>query len=203
MLALPVQAQQVKVTGTVTDAHTGTIADAHTGTITDTHSGTDTLVQSGSIIRETEKAGFNSPNAYTKSEKVTEDYDDKTDETTKDLTDTKTLLNTDTTTHNNTDTRTDNTTETTTNDVTDTKTLANTDTRTDNTEDALTHGHVVTNGGSDSGETSSERTLRVHGNIGVTTSSFLQKEFVENTSVLVLADMILENFIDETTYYSV
>lgn len=163
--------------GTITEAHSGTITDAHTGTITNANSGKDSTVNTGNITRENEKAGFNSPNSYTNVNKETETYNSRKEELTHGLTETET--------RNNNDTRT----------------LQNSDTTTHNNSDALQHGHTVTDGGTDRIDNDTTRTLRVHGNIGVTRSDELIN-FEIDTRKLCLAEMLMDNFMSDYTFYS-
>lgn len=76
-----------------------------------------------------------------------------------------------------------------------------TDTTTYNTTDATTFGHKTTDGGSDSDSGQSSRTLRVHGNIGVTRSDELMMFEIESRK-LALAELILDDFINKYTYYA-
>lgn len=163
--------------GTISDAHTGTIADAHSGTITTVDSGKDTTTNSGSVTHETEKAGFNSPNTYTNTEKVTDLFNNRKEELTHGKTETETLNNTDTQTFNNSDTQAFN------------------------KSDATLHGHVISDSGSDLVDDDTIRTLRVHGNIGVTTNNQLIESEL-NMRMMSLAEMLLDNFVDDATFYS-
>lgn len=180
-------------TGTVADAHTGTITDAHTGTIDVTNTGTtttedggqDRTTDSGSVVNETEKAGFNSPNSYTNAEKNTETYNNRQN----------------TTVYGKEETVTNNLTEETTHHDTDTRTHGNTDTTTFNNTDTTTHGEVISDSGADTHDDDTTRTLHVHGNIGVTTNNQLIEAELE-MRLMSLAEMLLDNFIDDTTFYS-
>lgn len=75
-----------------------------------------------------------------------------------------------------------------------------TETTTHNTTDATQYGHKTTDGGKDSESGSGSRTLRVHGNIGVTRSDELLR-FELDTRKISLAEFILDDFIDRYTYY--
>lgn len=84
---------------------------------------------------------------------------------------------------------------------TDTTTYNSTDTTTHNDTDTTTYGHTTTDGGSDSETGSGTRTLRVHGNIGVTRSDELLR-YELDTRKISLAEFILDDFIDRYTYYA-
>ena len=67
--------------------------------------------------------------------------------------------------------------------------------------DTTTYGKTDTLSGTDSTDHDSERTLHVHGNIGVTTNT----ELIEDELRLrleSLAEMLIDNFINDYTYYS-
>lgn len=89
----------------------------------------------------------------------------------------------DRTTYNSTDTLTHNTTDT------------------DGGTDRTTYGKTITGSGTDQNDINTERTLRVHGNIGVTRSDELVNFEIE-TRKLCLAEMLLDNFINDYTYYA-
>lgn len=67
--------------------------------------------------------------------------------------------------------------------------------------DRTTYGKVLTDGGHDDNNIDIERTLRVHGNIGVTTNNQLIEAELE-MRLKSLAEMLLDNFINDYTYYA-
>lgn len=163
-------------TDTTTFGHVVT----ESGTDTTRRTGNDTLEKDGSIINTTEKAGYNAPNSYTADTKNTESYSNYSEDNIHATSDATTFGHTDT----------------------------------NSGADSLQHGHVVTQGGSDtesntgtvsdSGSTSESgndrRELRVHGNIGVTTNNQLIEAEIEMRK-LSLAEMIIDDIINEYTYY--
>lgn len=193
--------------GTDTTAFGKTLTNSGTDTTTygkiETNTGQDSVTNGGNEINEkegahtvtNENAGFNSPNSYTPHDKMTEGWN--------------------------------NYAETTTFGKTETTSFGK---RTaDSGSDALQHGHVETEGGSDSvtygkvdteggsdsttyGKTETEsgedqrdittgRTLHVHGNIGVTTNNQLIEQELE-MRMKSLAEMLLDNFINDFTFYA-
>ena len=169
---------------TETNSGTDTTSFGHvvteSGTDTIRRTGNDTLEKDGSIINTTEKAGYNAPNSYTADTKTTESYNNYSEDNVHATSDATTFGHTDT----------------------------------NSGSDSLQHGHVVTAGGTDterqtgtvtdagetSGSTSTERTLHTHGNIGVTTNNQLIEAEIEMRK-LSLAEMILDDIINEYTYY--
>ena len=138
-----------------------------TGNDTDTKTGTETLGISGGETNEVQKAGFNSPNAYTPDSKNIQAYQSREDRTT----------------FNTTEGHAHNTTDT------------------EGGTDRTTYGKTVTDSGSDSVNDDTIRTLRVHGNIGVTSNvQLLTQE--EEYRLQSLAELLLDNFINDYTYYS-
>lgn len=63
------------------------------------------------------------------------------------------------------------------------------------------HGKVVTLSGTDNVDDDTTRTLRVHGNIGVTQNTELLTSEIELRKIS-LAEMLLDNFIKDYTFYS-
>ena len=139
----------------------------------DTESGTDTLTKGGSEVHEIEKAGFNSPSTYSNDTKDTLSFTNRTEGTQYG--------------HVNTESGTDSTQYGHT----------NTQSGTDSTQ----YGHVNTQSGTDSTDHDSERTLHVHGNIGVTSNVQLLEE-EETYRLQSLAELLIDNFINDYTYYS-
>lgn len=140
---------------------------AKTGSDTDTKTGTETLGLSGGETNEVQKAGFNSPNAYTPDSKNIQAFQSREDRTT----------------FNTTEGHSHNTTDT------------------ESGTDRTTYGKVLTDGGHDDTETDVLRTLRVHGNIGVTSNvQLLTQE--EEYRLQSLAELLLDNFINDYTFYS-
>lgn len=80
---------------------------------------------------------------------------------------------------------------------TDTKNLTETHNRTDTT----TYGKVDTQSGTDATNDDTLRSLRVHGNIGVTTNNQLINQELE-MRMISLAEMLLDNFINDYTFYA-
>lgn len=145
--------------------------------------GTETLTKGGSEITTTTKAGFNSPNTYTPDTKTTKGYDSFTDMTT---------YNTSVDT---------NTTDTNTLSGSDATAQTGTDRNVSSGSDSLSKSETTRHGGEDSFSDDTIRTLRVHGNIGVTSNvDLLTQE--ERYRLQSLADLLLDNFIDDYTYYS-
>lgn len=169
---------------TETNSGTDTTTFGHvvteSGTDTIRRTGNDTLEKDGSIINTTEKAGYNAPNTYTNDTKNTETYNNYSEDNVHATSDATTFGHTDT----------------------------------NSGSDSLAHGHVVTNSGTDterqtgtvtdagttSGSSSTERTLHTHGNIGVTTNNQLIEAEIEMRK-LSLAEMIIDDIINEYTYY--
>lgn len=169
---------------TETNSGTDTTTFGHvvteSGTDTTRRTGNDTLERDGSIINTTEKAGYNAPNSYTADTKNTESYNNYSEDNIHATSDATTFGHTDT----------------------------------NSGSDSLQHGHVVTAGGTDtetqtgtvtdagetSGSSETERTLHVHGNIGVTTNNQLIEAEIEMRK-LSLAEMIVDDIINEYTYY--
>ena len=139
----------------------------------DTESGTDTLTKGGSEVHEIEKAGFNSPQSYTNDTKDTLTFTNRTEGTQYG--------------HVNTESGTDSTQYG----------HVNTQSGTDSTQ----YGHVNTQSGTDSTDKDSTRTLDVNANVGVSTAQSLIDEELK-LRLISLADMLLDNFIDDYTYYS-
>lgn len=170
---------------TETNSGTDTTTFGHvvteSGTDTVRRTGNDTLEKDGSIINTTEKAGYNAPNTYTNDTKNTETYNNYSEDNVHATSDATTFGHTDT----------------------------------NSGSDSLAHGHVVTNSGTDterqtgtvtdagttSGTSSTSRTLRTHGNIGVTTNNQLIEAEIEMRK-LSLAEMIIDDIINEYTYYA-
>lgn len=169
---------------TETNSGTDTTTFGHvvteSGTDTIRRTGNDTLEKDGSIINTTEKAGYNAPNSYTADTKNTETYNNYSEDNVHATSDATTFGHTDT----------------------------------NSGSDSLAHGHVVTNSGTDterqtgtvtdagetSGSSSTERTLHTHGNIGVTTNNQLIEAEIEMRK-LSIAEMIIDDIINEYTYY--
>lgn len=155
----------------VTESGTDSVAYGKTltktGNDTDTKTGTETLGLSGGETNEMQKAGFNSPNAYTPDTKNIQSFQSREDRTT----------------FNTTEGHTHNTTDT------------------EGGTDRTTYGKVLTDGGHDDNNTDIERTLHVHGNIGVTTNNQLIEAELE-MRIKSLAEMLLDNFINDYTYYA-
>lgn len=178
-----------------TDTTTYGKVEANTGTDTDTLSGTDTFTKDGDHTTTTGRAGFNAPNTFTNSEKVVENYDDYSEQTQYGKTDTfqhgKRVTNS------------------------GSDSLQHGLTETNSGSDSLSHGKVETSSGTDRtqyGKTNTEggednrdivvgRTLHVHGNIGVTTNNQLIEAELE-MRMKSLAEMLLDNFINDYTYFS-
>lgn len=155
----------------VTESGTDSVAYgktlSKTGSDTDTKTGTETLGISGGETNEMQKAGFNSPNAYTPDTKNIQSFQSREDRTT----------------FNTTEGHSHNTTDT------------------EGGTDRTTYGKVLTDGGHDDNNTDIERTLHVHGNIGVTTNNQLIEAELE-MRMKSLAEMLLDNFINDYTYYA-
>ena len=158
------------------------------------HDSTDDLTKTGSEKHEIEKTGFNTPNTYVGDTKDTTTFTNRKDARTIDTDDTTTYgkvttnSGTDTTTYGRTDTLSGS----------DSTTFGKTDTLSGS--DSTTFGKTDTLSGTDSTDHDSERTLHVHGNIGVTTNT----ELIESELSLrmrSLAEMLIDNFINDYTFY--
>lgn len=67
--------------------------------------------------------------------------------------------------------------------------------------DRTTYGKTITDSGTDQNDINTERTLRVHGNIGVTTNTELIEGDLKLREI-ALAEMLLDNFINDYTFYA-
>ena len=144
--------------------------------------GYDTLGKSGAEITTNTKAGFNSPNSYTPDSKSVTNYESYEDRNTY-----NTTVQTDTT-----DTNTEG----------GSNSLASTgsDTNRSGGSDSLAKSESISHGGEDSTSNDTLRTLRVHGNIGVTSNvDLLEQE--ERYRLQSLAELLLDNFINDYTFY--
>jgi len=159
------------------------------------NTGQDTTTKDGYETHNTEKAGFNAPNDYTPDTKTTDTYNNVRDvsvygkNVTEDKTETETNSGTDTTNYGKVDTLSGS----------DTNNYGKVDTLSGS--DTTTYGKTNTQSGSDSTTKDIERSLHAYGNIGVTTSTAMISELIE-ARMMSLADMLLDNFIDDYTYYS-
>ena len=156
---------------------------------------TDTLGKTGSETHEIEKAGFNSPATYSNDTKDTLSFTNREDETT--------IIESDSTTYGkvttNSGTDTTNYGKVDTLSGSDSTTYGRTDT--ESGTDSTTYGKVNTASGTDSTDRDSERTLHVHGNIGVTSNVDLLKQ-EEDYRLQSLAELLIDKFIDDYTYYA-
>ena len=153
----------------------------------DTESGTDTLTKGGSEVHEIDKAGFNSPSTYSNDTKDTLSFTNRTEGTQYG--------------HVNTESGTDSTQYGHTNTQSGTDSTQYGHTNTQSGTDSTQYGHTNTQSGTDSTDHDSERTLHVHGNIGVTSNVQLLTE-EENYRLQSLAELLIDNFINDYTYYS-
>lgn len=173
-----------------TTSHSGTDTESHTGSDTTTYDntitngGTDTVIKTGSDtnnhsitddISITQKAGFNSPNTFTNDEKTSHDLGNERNTTTYDTREQNTI---------NKEQSEDATTT-----VAHGESISN------------RYGEVITDGGEDSKEGNINRTLRIHGNIGVTTNTELINKEIE-LRMIALSELLIDNFINDYTYYS-
>lgn len=139
------------------------------------HAGSDTTTRTGAEINETQKAGFNAPNDYTKDTKNTTTYDDVED---------RTAYNSGTTEN-----------------TSDSNVASGTDRLASTGSDTLSKSETNRLSGSDVVDFDSERELRVHGNIGVTSNvDLLEQE--ERYRLQSLAELLLDNFINDYTFYN-
>ena len=74
-------------------------------------------------------------------------------------------------------------------------------TETNSGTDTTTYGKINTQSGSDTLSKENERDLHAWGNIGVTTSTAMIDELIKSR-MMSLADMLLDNFINDYTYYA-
>lgn len=146
-----------------------------------TENKTDTTDKTGSETHEIEKAGFNAPNSYTNDTRDTLSFSSREDETT--------TVVADATQYG----------KVTTNSGTDTTTYGKVDTLSGT--DSTTYGKTDTLSGTDSTDHDSDRTLHVHGNIGVTTNTQLIESELE-LRMKSLAEMLIDNFINDYTFYA-
>ena len=165
--------------GTDSTTYGHTITASGTDRVTD--SGTDGLSKTGSITNETQKAGYNAPNTYTPDTKNTESYSNYSESTN--------YGKQEQTTHGRVDTESG------------TDSVLHGHTITDSGSDSKSDTGTITDSGSESGSTSNSRDLRVHGNIGVTTNNQLIEAEIEMRKIS-LAEMILDDIINDYTYYS-
>ena len=155
------------------NTQSGSDALAMTGTVTNT--GTDTVATSGtdSVTKSGNIVNENDRSGFNTPNSYTNDSKN-------------------TETYNNVKDKTDfGKTET------DTKNLTETHNRTDTT----TYGKVDTQSGTDATNDDTLRSLRVHGNIGVTTNNQLIEAELE-MRMMSLAEMLLDNFINDYTFYA-
>ena len=174
-----------------------------------THDVSDDLTKTGTETHTIQKAGFNSPNDYTPDTKDTTTFTsrkdahaiDQDDRTTYGKVDT--LSGSDTTNYGKTDTESGSDTtqygKVDTLSGTDSTTYGKTDTLSGT--DTTNYGRVDTASGTDTTDDDTERSAHIHGNIGVTTSSAMIKEVLEMRS-MSLAEMLIDNFINDYTFYS-
>lgn len=165
--------------GTDSTTYGHTVSASGTDRVTD--SGIDSLLKTGSINNETQKAGYNAPNSYTPDTKNIESYSNYTES--------NNYGKQEQTTHGRVDTESG------------TDSVLHGHTITDSGSDSKADTGTISDSGSESGSTSNSRELRVHGNIGVTTASSMIAETVD-LYALSLAEKILDDIINEYTYYS-
>ena len=178
-----------------TDRTTYGKAESNSGTDTFSTSGTDSTVKSGGLITETQKAGFNAPNTYTNDTKTGEEYDDITEATRYGKTESKQHGHTITNSGNDSITYGKTNTESGSDSITYGKT------NTESGSDSITYGKTNTESGKDTIENTSIRELHSHGNIGVTTSTDMILGVIEMRKIS-LAEMLIDNFINDYTYYA-
>lgn len=172
--------EQLKKTGTETRADTTTITDGGTTRTVTANTGTDTT--------STGRSGMNSFNTYTK---------DTVEEQEHGHTVTDTVTHGKTETHGGSEQMTYNTTDA--HSGSDQTTFGKTETHSGS--DQTTFGKTETHSGSDAEETETSRTLHTHGNIGVTTNvELIEAEL--NLRLESLADMLINNLINDLTFYS-
>ena len=183
--------------------------ETHSGNDVVTDSGDETTTRNGDHTTTTTKAGFNAPNAYTPSEKVAENFDDLEDKTD--------FGKVETTAHGHkvtdsgseglvhghvvTDSGTDSTTYGKKNTESGSDSVTYGKKNTESGSDSTTYGHKNTQSGDDVLDDDTERTLHVHGNIGVTTNNQLIEAELE-MRMMSLAEMLLDNFVNDYTFYS-
>ena len=157
----------------ITDSGT----DAVTYGKTDTRhiDGDTTFSKTGSIQNTVTKAGFNAPYDLTPDNQNVESYSGYQERTIEDTTDTNTASGSDRTTYGKTETASGT--------------------------DSTAYGKTEQASGTDAGTDDSTRTLRVHGNVGVTSNVTLLKEDLE-FRMLALAEMLLDNFMNDYTFYA-
>lgn len=173
-----------------TISHSGTDTETHSGNDTTsydnttTNGGTDTTAKTGedtnvhSITNDEtieQKAGFNAPNTFTNNEKTSRNLGNERNTTTYDTIETNTIDK--------------QTTDDSTTTITHGESISN------------RYGEVITDGGEDSKDGSIDRELRVHGNIGVTQNTELLDNEVRLRQIS-LAEMLIDNFVNDYTFYS-
>ena len=194
--------------GTETDSHTGTDTNEKTGTETVVRTGTDTTTKSGNSTTTTteSKTSFNSATAQVTNVNEVLDQPDETDQTTHNTTDTTThnVTNLETRNYgdqktygNVTDARTITASETTTNNTTDTTTHNTEDETTYNTNDTTTHNttDTLTLDTIDTERITHER----HGNIGVTKSTELVRDYWDTARYMTFIDSVCKDVLDSFT----
>ena len=75
------------------------------------------------------------------------------------------------------------------------------DTNVSSGSDSLSKSETAREGGTDTTDSDTLRTLRVHGNVGITSNATLLHETLELRTI-ALAEMLLDNFINDYTYYA-
>ena len=165
--------------GTTGYSRSETVDTDSTTTVTD--DGEDTTTYAGTETDTTQRAGFNSPNSYTPDTQTTHGRSGRNDTTEYGKEETTVIDGTDETS------------------ITDTTTHGKVDTLSGT--DSTTYGRTDTESGTNSTDHDSERTLRVHGNIGVTSNVELLRQ-EEEYRLQSLAELLIDNFINDYTFYS-
>lgn len=192
-----------------TDRTTYGKTETNSGQDVVTDGGMDQTIKGGDHTTETQKAGFNAPNSYTPAEKVIDSYSDWLEE--EDYGKTETTAHGHVVTNGGQDSIAYG--KTNTQGGQDSISYGKTNTQsgedeieygktiTQSGEDEISYGKVNTQGGEDTTDDDTSRTLHVHGNIGVTTNNQLIDAEL-NMRMISLAEMLLDNFINDYTYYA-
>ena len=183
------------LTNSGTDTTTYGKIETNTGQDSITDGGHDIFEKEGSHVVANEAAGFNSPNSYTPKDRMTEGWTNYEETTNFGKTETTSFgkrtanSGSDAVQHGHIETEGGS----------DSVTYGKIDT--EGGSDSITYGKTETESGQDQRDITTGRTLHVHGNIGVTTNNQLIEQELE-MRMKSLAEMLLDNFINDFTFYA-
>lgn len=181
------------LSGTDSLQHGKTVTSSGADTVED--SGDDSVIDSGNENKEIQKAGFNSPNSYTPDTKETTTFGNRKSKTEygkvteTDYGKVETNSGTDSTRYGKTDT------------LSGSDSIAYGKRETLGGSDSISRNTTVADSGSNSTETENERNTHAFGNIGVTTNQKMATEEIKLRQIS-LAEMLIDNFINDYTFYS-